>query len=252
MKVVIVGTGNVAAILGRKIREASHDLVQIVGRTPIHAQKLGHQLNVPFASPASSINKHADLYIVAISDDALSSIGEWLSLDKKLVVHTAGSVSMHVLQGVSKNYGVLYPVQSLNAESPQLPEIPFLVDGNSADDLALISDFASSISNTVVVSTDEARNKLHLAAVIVNNFTNHLYALAANYCKEEKLDFSLLLPLILQTANRISYMPATDAQTGPAARNDMTTIKKHLELLEDHPALKKIYEEMTGSIRRSE
>jgi predicted short-subunit dehydrogenase-like oxidoreductase (DUF2520 family) len=223
-----------------------------VGRTPIHAQKLGHQLNVPFASPASSINKHADLYIVAISDDALSSIGEWLSLDKKLVVHTAGSVSMHVLQGVSKNYGVLYPVQSLNAESPQLPEIPFLVDGNSADDLALISDFASSISNTVVVSTDEARNKLHLAAVIVNNFTNHLYALAANYCKEEKLDFSLLLPLILQTANRISYMPATDAQTGPAARNDMTTIKKHLELLEDHPALKKIYEEMTGSIRRSE
>jgi predicted short-subunit dehydrogenase-like oxidoreductase (DUF2520 family) len=248
MKVVIIGTGNVATILGRKILESPHDLVQIVGRTPMHAQKLGHQLNVPFTSPASTINKNADLYIVAISDDALTAVGEWLFLDKKLVVHTAGSVSMNVLQSVSKNYGVLYPLQSLNAESVELPEVPFLVDGSSPDDLALINDFASSISTSVQVSTDEARKKLHLAAVIVNNFTNHLYALAGNYCKQEQLDFNLLLPLIKETANRISYLTATDAQTGPAARNDTTTIKKHLELLKDHPGLKKIYEEMTRSI----
>jgi hypothetical protein len=185
---------------------------------------------------------------VAISDDALDSIGDWLTLDKKLVIHTAGSVSKDVLKVVSKNYGVLYPLQSLKAEMEIIPEIPFLVDGNTADDLALIRDFALSLSDMVEIANDEERSKLHLAAVVVNNFSNHLYALAEKFCVKENLQFELLHPLIRETASRLTHLPAKESQTGPAVRKDASTISKQKKLLGNHPALKKIYEEMTRSI----
>ena len=249
MKVVIIGTGNVASVLGRKIKQTAHQLVQVAGRNALHAEKLGNLLEAAFTTIPTTIQKQADLYIVAISDDALSTVGDWLQLDKKLVVHTAGSVSKNVLGRVSKNYGVLYPLQSLRAVVNVLPEIPFLVDGNTADDLALIRDFALDLSDKVEVADDEGRLKLHVAAVIVNNFSNHLYALAEEFCNKERLPFQLLLPLIQETADRLSYLSPMEAQTGPALRGDHSTITKQLEILNAHPGLKKIYELMTASIR---
>ena len=249
MNVVIIGTGNVAYALAKKIKNSIHQLVEIAGRNPVHAANMGRKLELAYAPSLTSLKKDADLYIVAISDDALYSIGDWLKLNRRLVVHTAGSVSQDVLKNVSKNYGVLYPLQSLKGESEILPEIPFLVDGNTPDDLALIRDFASSLSDKVEVADDEARLKLHLAAVVVNNFTNHLYALAEKFCADEKLPFEILQPLIRETAHRLANVSAKEAQTGPAIRKDASTIAKQEKLLENHPALKSVYEEMTKSIR---
>ena len=249
MDIVIIGTGNVAYALARRIKGSEHRLVQVVGRNPVNAAHLGKMMEVPFAPLGTSLSKDAHLYIVAVADDALYSIGEWMQLDRKLVVHTAGSVSKDVLKNVSKNYGVLYPLQTLRKEMKILPEIPFLVDGNTPDDLALIEEFASSISGRVVMADDESRLKLHLAAVVVNNFSNHLFVLAEKYCSDEKLPFELLQPLIIETANRLTQIPAKDAQTGPAVRKDATTIAKQTKMLDKHSALKRIYEDMTASIK---
>ena len=249
MDIVIIGTGNVAYTLARKIKNSEHDLLQVAGRNPQKASKLGAALNIPHALDIQSLNKQADFYIVAIADDALYSIGDWLNLEKKLVVHTAGSVSKDVLRKVSKNYGVLYPLQSLKSMMEIIPEIPFLVDGNTPDDLALIRDFASSLSDKVVVADDESRIRLHVAAVVVNNFSNHLYALAEEFCRKENLQFDLLQPLISETASRLTNVSPGDAQTGPAVRNDESTIEKQTKLLRKYPELKKIYQEMTRSIK---
>ena len=249
MEVVIVGTGNVAYGLGKKIKSSAHHLVQVVGRTPSHSARIGKALDVSFSTIADSMHREADLYIIAISDGALLNVGDWLNLERKLVVHTAGSVSKDVLSRVSKNYGVLYPLQSLKFGVELVPEIPFLVDGNTPDDLALIHDFASSISENVEVANDEGRLKLHVAAVVVNNFSNHLYALAEKFCLQEKLPFNLLQPLIRETATRISVLSPKDAQTGPAVRNDTSTIEKQMEILRSYPELKSVYELMTKSIQ---
>ena len=248
MKVVIIGTGNVAYALAEKILHSEHELLQVTGRNAMHAERMGTHMNVPFTGSLDHLERMADLYIVAVSDESLQNISEWLRLNKKLVVHTAGSVSIDVLQNVSTNYGVLYPLQSLKRGMKVPDEIPLLVDGNSPDDLALIKDFALSISSRVGVADDLTRKKLHLAAVFVNNFTNHLYALAEQYCDEEQLPFELLQPLIIETAERLSAQSARRSQTGPALRNDQSTITKHLELLKEYPALKKLYEIMTKSI----
>ena len=249
MKVVIIGSGNVATVLGRKIIGSGHSILQIVSGTEAHAAVLAKSLNCVYTSQLQAVDQEADLYIIAISDSELLKIDKKLSLGDKMVVHTAGSVSKQVLRHISSNHGVLYPLQSLRKEILKIPEIPFLVDANSDKNLKIVFDFATTISDKVVQMGDGDRQKLHAGAIIVNNFTNHLFALTEAYCSEEKVDFRLLVPLINETASRLNYFSPSLVQTGPAIRNDLITIQNHLDLLQSHPALLKIYELMTASIR---
>lgn len=111
---------------------------------------------------------------------------------------------------------------------------------------------AQSISEEKVTEGgDDTRMKLHVAAVIVSNFPNHLYALAEDYCEKEGLDFKQLVPLIEETASRIKDISPKQAQTGPAIRHDKETLQKHIELLKEHPQLKNIYLLLTESIQQS-
>jgi predicted short-subunit dehydrogenase-like oxidoreductase (DUF2520 family) len=250
LRIVIIGTGNVATILGKRFLAADHEIVQVCGRNPLHAEELADLLSASFTTDWKQPDPNADLYVVAVSDTAVAAIAAELRLKNKLVVHTAGAVSKDVLSSCSQNYGVLYPLQSLRSELNELPDLPFLVDGNTGDDLALITEFANSISHQVQQAGDEQRLKLHVAAVMVSNFTNHLYALAKAYCLHEKVDFNMLLPLITAVADRLhEYEPAA-VQTGPAVRNDEATIQKHLALLQQHPSMKVMYTLFTDSIRK--
>ncbi|OQP68447.1 Rossmann-like and DUF2520 domain-containing protein [Niastella populi] len=250
MRVVIIGTGNVATILGKRFLAAEHEIVQVCGRNALHAEDLADTLSAVSTTDLKHIDQSADLYVLAVSDNAVAAVAAELQLNNKLIVHTAGAVSKDVLSAASKNYGILYPLQSLRSELNELPEIPFLVDGNTGDDLALITEFANTISHQVEQAGDEQRLKLHVAAVMVSNFTNHLYTLAKAYCLHEKVDFNMLLPLITAVAERLhDYEPAA-IQTGPAVRNDEATIQKHLALLQDHPSLKVMYTMFTESIKK--
>ena len=153
------------------------------------------------------------------------------------------------MQNISTNYGVLYPLQSLRKEIPDTVAIPLLVDGNSEKATRQVEDFALTISPIVSRANDEQRLKLHVAAIIANNFTNHLFSLTEEFCKNEKVDFKLLLPIINETARRLIDHAPAEVQTGPAIRNDISTIDKHLALLANYPKLKNIYQLLTDSIR---
>lgn len=250
MRIVIIGSGNVASVLGRLFKKNNHEIVQVVSRNADHAKSLAAELNCHFTDYSGIIDTRAALYLVAVVDGALYDLAKSIHLGNKLIVHTAGSVSKDVLRDISVNYGVLYPLQSLRKEMAYAHEIPFLIDGNTEETIKLIEGFARTLSSNVARSPDEERLKLHVAAVIVSNFTNHLYALAEEFCKEEQVDFKLLLPLIKETAERVSLISPADAQTGPAARHDIFTLDKHLRLLTDHPKLKYIYLKLTDSIMK--
>jgi predicted short-subunit dehydrogenase-like oxidoreductase (DUF2520 family) len=178
MKIVLIGSGNVATVLGRKLIHAGHQVVQVFSKDALHAQTLARELNASYTAAWKEINQDGDLYIAAISDDCLPDLFQYLQLDRKLIVHTAGSVSKDILKKVSRNYGVLYPLQSLRKELMLIPPIPILIDANTIENLTLIHDFALTISEGVEQADDNKRIKLHLAAVIVNNFSNYLLALA--------------------------------------------------------------------------
>ena len=251
MKVVIIGSGNTATVLGRRIAHAEHEIIEVVSKNETNAKILADELQCDYSNSFTNISDQADFYIIAVSDNALADLIKEFSLQNKLVVHTAGSVSKNILQSVTKNYGVLYPLQTLRKEIKTDFEIPFLIDGNSEDVLTIISDFARTISDNVQIADDNTRLKLHVAGTIVNNFSNHLFTLIQEYCNQQKIEFRLLMPLIEETAIRAEQFPPSQIQTGPAIRRDMQTIQNHLLLLENFPELKKIYELFTESIQKN-
>ncbi len=248
MKVVIIGSGNAATVLGTKIFQAGHEILQVISRQQAHAARLASALHSTFSSDLSAINREAELYLAALSDNALYGMGAQLSLPGKLVVHTAGTVPKEVLRTVSARCGVLYPLQSLRKEIFPFPEVPLLIDACEPGDRVRLADFARTISAFVREAGDEERLKLHLAAVMVNNFTNYLYTMAADFCGREKVDFLLLLPLIKETADRLSHFPPRDVQTGPAVRGDDSTIQKHLDLLSNYKEMMEFYQLFTNKI----
>lgn len=248
MKIALVGSGNVATVLGRLIIRNKHEVIQVISRDTQNAKKLALELNASFGDFDGKPDTDADLFIIAIADQALETFFTRHGMGNKTVVHTAGSSPMDVLQKLSKHYGVLYPLQSLRKEMENIPPIPFLIDGNSEPTIQFIEDFARTISTSVMKTNDEERIKLHAAAVVVSNFTNHLYAIAEDFCIKEHVSFDLLKPLIVETADRLKFSSPSKVQTGPAVRKDIITMDKHLRLFTAHPKLRTTYLRLTDSI----
>ncbi|MCG2617471.1 DUF2520 domain-containing protein [Terrimonas sp. NA20] len=253
MNIVIVGSGNTAAILGRKFKRAGHEILQVVSRNASAASQLAYEWDTESANYISLLNKNADVYIIAVSDTAVKEITADLRLPGKVVAHTAAAVPADVLRTVTDHYGVFYPLQTLRKEMNRLPDIPVYVDGHDKIAKQVLEQLALSVSYYPPAdASDEQRLKLHVAAVVVNNFVNHLFSLAEEYCKREGIAFAQLLPLIDETVSRIKEVSPKQAQTGPAIRHDDGTIAKHLEILAAHPELQRVYEALTASIQRSE
>jgi predicted short-subunit dehydrogenase-like oxidoreductase (DUF2520 family) len=252
MDIVIMGSGNVAAVLGRKFKAAGHTIAQIYSRNAAAASELAYEWDSESTNYKTTINKQADVYLIAVNDDAIDDVTDQLFLPGKVVAHTAASVPKEVLKNVTNHYGVFYPLQSLRKDMMTLPDVPIFFDGSDAKAKSVLEQLARSISaEKVMEASDDDRLKLHVAAVVVSNFVNHLYSLAEDYCRKEGLDFKQLLPLVEETALRIKDTSPNQAQTGPALRNDSETIHKHLELLKTHPQLKNIYVLLTESIQQA-
>jgi predicted short-subunit dehydrogenase-like oxidoreductase (DUF2520 family) len=222
--------------------------VQVVARRPEAAAALRQEWGCGYATSYEGIVPDAELYIIAVSDTALTGLGSQLQLPGRLVVHTAGAVSGAVLRSVSERYGVLYPLQSLRREIRPYPEFPVLVDARDYADLVFIEGFARTIARQVGRADDGQRLKLHLAAVLVNNFGNYLYTLAADFCRKESVDFRLLLPIIRETAERLERYPPSDVQTGPAVRGDAATMARHLDILSNYDNISELYRIFSAQI----
>jgi predicted short-subunit dehydrogenase-like oxidoreductase (DUF2520 family) len=250
MDIVLIGSGNTATVFGRKSLAAGHRIVQVYSRNANHANKLSIRLGTSSTSYISSINKRTDLIIIAINDEAVHPFIKDLGEVKCIITHTAGSISMSEAGGLNnKLYGVLYPLQSLRKEMETLPTLTLLVDGNNHESKKLIKEFAASIAEKVLETDDDTRLKYHLAATIVNNFTNHLFTLAESFCKKENISFAVLQPLMEETVLRLRKDSPSSFQTGPAVRNDIITLEKHRQLLVSYPELLEFYENFTKEIK---
>jgi predicted short-subunit dehydrogenase-like oxidoreductase (DUF2520 family) len=250
MDIVIIGSGNVASALGRKMMAAGHRIVMVIARNEQAGKHLANILDARYSADMGIAEQDANVYLAAVPDDVLPVLSRQLKLNKAVLVHTAGAVSMDVLKYAGNNYGVMYPLQTFRAEMEEVPDFPLLVDGNTADTLTLIRDLAETLSTNVVRADDSYRRRIHLAAVFSGNFTNHLFAFVQDYCRENNLDFSLLLPHIRQVVDNLGSGHAADRQTGPAVRNDVETLKRHEDMLDSFPEMKAIYGAMTASIRK--
>lgn len=246
-KIAILGTGNLATQLG-KVVSKNGQLSGIWGRNPAKTKKLASLLKCPVISSPGDISKDTTLVIIAVKDDAITEVSNQIIAPDVLVVHTSGTGSMDLI--VQQRKGVLYPLQTFSSDRmPQWKKIPLLIECSQKKDLATLKKIALSISPTVKAIHSEERMKIHLAAVMACNFSNHFMALAQEFLKKNKLSPLLLSPLIEETALKAADGKSAKHQTGPARRNDLSTIKKHLALLKHDKQMHKLYKELSLSIQ---
>ncbi len=247
VKVIILGGGNVAYHLtNNMLKNKAIKVVQVYNRS---IEKLNYLKNkVPITANLSEL-KDAAIYIISVSDNAISNLSEKLNLKNKLVVHTSGSIAINVLKSTS-NKGVFYPLQSFSkGREISFLEIPICIEAENTKDLALLEKLAKSISKNTFQINSKQRKNLHVAAVFVNNFVNHLYQIGNDICTKNNVPFAILQPLIKETALKINTLSPFNAQTGPAKRNDIKTIEKHIEMLPKNQ--QEIYTLLTKSIHKT-
>ena len=245
IKVSIIGSGNVAQHLLKAFAKTTDvEIVQVIARTKteltslIENDKIVSDYNEMFPT---------DIVIIAVSDNVVAKISSQIKLKNTLVVHTSGTISMNDLDANNRK-GVFYPLQTFSkSKEVDFSQIPIAIEAESQEDILLLEKVAKSISNHVQQINSSQRKALHVAAVFVCNFVNHLYKVGNEICDENKLSFDLLKPLILETADKIVSHSPKKAQTGPAKREDTVTINAHLNFLKNDTQ-KEIYKLLTQSI----
>lgn len=251
MKIILIGAGNVATHLGKALKSAGMEILQVFSRTEESAKKLGEQLNVQFCSKWNEINQSADIYIFSIKDSVLEEAISHIYAPQAIYVHTAGSVSIDIFEKKVKNYGVVYPLQTFSKNKEiNIQEVPFFIEASNKTTENIIKSIVGSISNQCYNLSSEKRMLMHLAAVFACNFSNYMYVLASEITSEAGIDFKTMLPLIKETADKVSYLSPEDAQTGPAIRKDEKTIKKHIDTLANKKHLQYIYRQLSESIEK--
>ena len=251
-KVIIIGSGNVAQHLIVAFQNSQNsgteiELIQVFSR---QKESLSHLLDLDKITDDFDTLLEADLYIIAVSDDSIADVSSQLPFKNRLVVHTSGSIPLDSLNENNRK-GVFYPLQTFTKNKDvDFRIIPICLESENATDFQLLEKVAKTISDKVFAINSEQRKALHVAAVFVNNFVNHLYQIGQEICQEHQVPFEILKPLISETAQKVMILSPEDAQTGPAERNDTNTIEAHEAFLsnENHAT---IYKTLTQSIQHN-
>ncbi|WP_207422596.1 Rossmann-like and DUF2520 domain-containing protein [Desertivirga brevis] len=249
MKVVLLGSGNVATHLGKALKENHHTILQVWSRSEENAKELGAQLSAEGISSYDLLNPNADIYIISVPDTAIEGVSESFPFKSKLLVHTSGTTGIEVLEKASDKIGVFYPLQTFSKQRAVNFEIvPIAIEARTSEIESTLKELASSISETTVTFDSEKRKALHVAAVFACNFSNHFYTIANGILKDSGLDFGLLRPLIAETSLKVQSFFPHEVQTGPAVRNDQITVNKHLEFLKGKAELEELYKLISQNI----
>lgn len=249
MRIVFIGAGNVATNLAMALRKSGHEIVQVYSRTKKSAEELAHQA---VAEPITQMNRiiaDADIYFLAVNDDAIQQVMKQFPHKNVFLVHTAGSVSMDILSDHSNDYGVFYPLQTFSKDwIVDFTDIPLCIEANTDKNQNLLEEIAEALSNNVYHIDSMQRLYLHVAAVFACNFTNFMFASAENILRNHDIPFNVLKPLIRETVDKALVHSPSKSQTGPAIRGDKETIEKHLDLLSHSEELQNLYRFVSNSI----
>ncbi len=235
MKIVLIGRGRLATNLEHALLSAGHEVASINSRT------------------LEALPLEADVYIVAVKDAALADVirAATKGRESQLFVHTAGSMPMDIFKGLMVHYGVFYPMQTFSKERlVDFNDISVFLETNDAVSMERLKMLSTTLTTHIYELDSEGRKHLHLAAVFACNFVNHCYALSAEVLAAKGLPFSVMLPLVDETAQKVHELSPREAQTGPAVRGDQNVMQMQANMLAGNPAVKQIYEALSNDIQR--
>ena len=249
--ITVIGAGRVGSALARRFRAVGMEVVEVYSRTAQRAARLAEATG---AQPLTHLKRlaPADLYLIAVPDDAIAGTARRLRTvlpAAARVVHCSGATPSAVLTAHFNRGGVFYPLQSFAPDRPlDWTTLPLCVHAQDAGTEDALEQLARQLSPVVHRVDDEQRAALHVAAVLVNNFTNYLFRAAEDVTAAHGLPFAILRPLIEETVARLGSAPARELQTGPAVRGDQRTIDRHLALLAKFPEYQRVYALLTDQL----
>ena len=235
MRTVLIGRGRLATNLEHALLSAGHEVASVNSHT------------------LESLPLEADVFIVAVKDAALADVIREATKgrENQLFVHTAGSMPMVMFKGLTAHYGVFYPMQTFSKERlVDFNDISVFLETNDDASMERLKMLAATLTTHIYELDSEGRKQLHLAAVFACNFVNHCYALSAEVLAAKGLPFSVMLPLVDETAQKVHELAPKDAQTGPAVRGDQNVMQMQANMLAGNSAVKQIYEALSSDIQR--
>jgi predicted short-subunit dehydrogenase-like oxidoreductase (DUF2520 family) len=240
----------VASHLAMALKDAGFDIRQVLSEKFSHADALAKKTGAKAIHSFSELDLEVNLCLVAVPDDSIEDVVKPFRQAKGIVAHTSGISPLSVLNSIP-NHGVFYPLQTFSKKRKlNISKVPFCIEASSNKVNDHLRKVALKLSSHVYKMSSEQRQYLHLTAVFVNNYSNHLFQVAFDLLNEKEMDHRLLIPLIEETVAKIKALHPKDAQTGPARRNDFETINKHLMLLNDFPDYKELYQIFARQLKK--
>lgn len=252
MRISFIGAGRVAYHLASVLKQ-QHQIVQIYSRTWEKTQRLAEHAAAQACPALSELNPEIDLLILAVSDQSIAAVIAEIAhlLPNVLIVHTSGSTDLQRLQQHHPRSGVFYPLQTFSLEREiDWKQTPLFVEAAVEEDQQRLLQLAQQLSERVYAYSSQQRLSLHLAAVFACNFANYCYDMSKQIVDQTQVDFSLLYPLILETAGKATQNDPKIMQTGPAVRGDVNILQMHQSILADlqRPDLAEVYALMSQQI----
>lgn len=254
MRITLIGAGNLATNLAKALKASGHDIVEIWSKTEESARKLSAEIGCGYSYGDTDIKTGSDVYIISVKDSVLEqAAARFIPVSPDAIwCHTAGTLSVDLLSDKgTKRIGVFYPMQTFSkTKEVDFSKIPIFIEVKEKEEnhLDTLRRLASSISNHVFELDSDGRRNLHLAAVFACNFANHCYSISEKLLAERGIPFSVMLPLIEETSEKVHTMSPKEAQTGPAIRHDNNVMNRQREMLADRPELQHIYDILSHSI----
>ncbi len=249
MKTAIIGSGNVASHFAKALIKAGNPVMQIWSFHHANAIDLALEIGADSISDINQISNQIELIIIAVKDEFIEHVVKQIKHHQAIVVHTSGTTSLEVFNENFDSFGVIYPLQTLSKQVEiDFAKVPLCIEASSKQTLDKIKRLSDKLSEAVHEINSVQRMMIHISAVFACNFTNHFYTIAEKILQENNLSFDLIKPLITETANKINYVSPASVQTGPAVRDDISVINKHIGALQNHTEWQKIYEVISNSI----
>lgn len=241
--IVLIGSGNLAESLACALAKNGVELVQIFARNPRRGPEVARLAGTAWTDNPQRLVA-ADLYLIAVSDRAVAEVAASLPIpETAIVAHTAGSVPMDAIHARFARRAVFYPLQTFTAgRHVDFGDIPIFLETSTPELRTELEQFARRLTRTVCHADSAQRAFIHLAGVFACNFVNAMYAAGERVLNKAGLPYSLIMPLIAETAVKACDVRSPlSVQTGPAVRNDLATQTRHEALLTDDPQLQTIY-----------
>jgi predicted short-subunit dehydrogenase-like oxidoreductase (DUF2520 family) len=248
-KIALAGSGNIAGHLAKGLLFKGYQITSIWSRELAHARTLANNCDSVACAKPDDLRAGADLIIITVPDNFIANVAQSIGEFDGIVVHTGASVSMEELKGHFEHFGVFYPLQTFTKDVPVLlGDVPFFLESSSVEVMKAIRQVAEKLSQHIYEVNSQQRLLLHVAAVFAGNYSNLMYVISNELLKNSGLPPEVLRPLILETARKASTGDPLKMQTGPARRNDESTIEKHIKALASLPEYAELYKLLAKQI----